>query len=80
MHVAVPTFAIISSILIDKRSMMSCSSLLKRNSLFGIVSNQNKCLVNYLWVSGITLSHVLPSSYKVLTNAKQWTVQQVAGS
>jgi hypothetical protein len=55
-HVAVPTFAIISSILGDKRSMMSCNSLLKRNSLFGIVSYQNKCSINYLWVGGITLT------------------------
>ena len=80
MHALVTAFAIISSILVVSRSMMSCISHLKRNSLFGIVSNQNKCPINYLLVSGITLSHVLPSSYKVLTNAKQWTVQPVAGS
>jgi hypothetical protein len=58
------------SILANIWAMISCNSLLNRNTLFDNVRNQNKFLSTIICVGGNTLSHVLPSSYKVLTNAK----------
>jgi hypothetical protein len=68
------------SILANIWVMISCNSHLNKNTLFDNVRNQKKFLSTIICVGGNTLSHVLPSSYKVLTNAMQWTVKPVVGS
>jgi hypothetical protein len=68
------------SILANIWAMISCNSLLNKNMLFDNVRNQKKFLSTIICVGGNILSYVLPSSYKVLTNAMQWTVKPMAGS
>jgi hypothetical protein len=54
------------------KSFSSCKSLFKTGSLFGMVSYKTKALSTIYglvdWWNH-TLTHILPSSYQVLTNA-----------